>query len=187
MAKSSFGSSLYAFSSLGRTYAPGSSFWAFSTNGRTYSQKQPQEAYFDNFRALAAQVAKSSSRKLLTSNTAREICVKLKPHETYFEHFQALAAHTAKSGPRKLILNIFGPWPQIWSKVALEAHFINFQLLAAHMSQEAHFQHFQPMAAHIAKSNPRKLILTIFGPWPHKWLKVVPGSSWRPTLHGKSA
>ena len=77
MAKSSSGSSLYAFSALGRTYAPGSSFWAFSTNGRTYSQKQPQEAYFDNFRPLAAQVAKSSSRKLLTSNTAREICVKL--------------------------------------------------------------------------------------------------------------
>ena len=77
MAKSSPGSSFYPFSALGRTYDPGSSFWPFSTNGRTYSQKQPQEAYFDNFRPLAAQVAKSSSRKLLTSNTAREICVKL--------------------------------------------------------------------------------------------------------------
>ena len=134
MAKSSFGSSLYAFSALGRTYAPGSSFWAFSTNGRTYSQKQPQEAYFDSFRPLAAQVAKSSSRKLLTSNTAREICVKLntareivlKLNTTWKielapkkqwgwneQHPATLAACMAKSSPRKFILSIFNQWLHI--------------------------------------------------------------------------
>ena len=46
-----------------------------------------------------------------------------------------------------------------------------------HGKTAADFQHSQPMAAHIAKRSPRKLILSIFNPWPHTWPKVVPVSS----------
>ena len=46
-----------------------------------------------------------------------------------------------------------------------------------HGKTAADFQHSQPMAAHIAKRSPRKLILSIFSPWPHIRPKVAPGSS----------
>ena len=46
-----------------------------------------------------------------------------------------------------------------------------------HGKTAADFQYFQPMAAHIAKRSPRKLILSIFSPWPHIRPKVAPGSS----------
>ena len=122
IAKSCSGSSLYAFPALGRTYAPGSSFWAFSTNGRTYSQKQPQEAYFYNFRPLAAQVAKSSSRKLLTSNTAQEICVKLNTTWEIVLKFNTTwkieLAPKKQWGWNKQHPATQQHWPHVWPKVA---------------------------------------------------------------------